>query len=155
MWRFARHELRGAENRRRLTTGCRCCRTPASCQHQPISGNRKIIGRNCGEDALNIGSTYHCLGIEEVKTLGSCKWGGETLMDLRARRWLREWIIFHNCPVPRGHFVPHSSIGESERQGGGFHTGNHRDTRLPGMRAREAELLHAGAARHGRGCAAC
>ena len=88
-----------------------------------------IIGRNfLVKINTNIGNSATTSGIEEEveKALWSCKWGGDTLMDLSTGENIhetREWII-RNCPVPVG-TVPHlPGIGESERQGGGPHLGN-------------------------------
>ena len=53
----------------------------------------------------NIGNSATTSGIDEEveKALWSCKWGGDTLMDLSTGANIhetREWII-RNCPVPR------------------------------------------------------
>ena len=54
----------------------------------------------------NIGNSATTSGIEEEvdKCLWSCKWGGDTLMDLSTGDNIhetREWIV-RNCPVPVG-----------------------------------------------------
>ena len=54
----------------------------------------------------NIGNSAMSSGIEEEveKAVWSCKWGGDTLMDLSTGANIhetREWII-RNCPVPLG-----------------------------------------------------
>lgn len=54
----------------------------------------------------NIGNSALSSGIEEEvdKAIWSCKWGGDTLMDLSTGNNIhetREWII-RNCPVPMG-----------------------------------------------------
>ena len=66
-----------------------------------------IIGRNfLVKINTNIGNSATTSGIEEEveKALWSCKWGGDTLMDLSTGENIhetREWII-RNCPVPVG-----------------------------------------------------
>ncbi|MEG1643992.1 MAG: phosphomethylpyrimidine synthase ThiC, partial [Bacteroidales bacterium] len=54
----------------------------------------------------NIGNSAMSSGIEEEvdKAVWSCRWGGDTLMDLSTGDHIhetREWII-RNCPVPMG-----------------------------------------------------
>lgn len=57
------------------------------------------INTNIGNSALSSGMN------EEIeKAVWSCKWGGDTLMDLSTGNHIheaREWII-RNCPVPMG-----------------------------------------------------
>ena len=66
-----------------------------------------IIGRNfLVKINTNIGNSATTSGIEEEvdKCLWSCKWGGDTLMDLSTGDNIhetREWIV-RNCPVPVG-----------------------------------------------------
>ena len=66
-----------------------------------------IIGRNfLVKLNTNIGNSALSSGIEEEvdKALWSCRWGGDTLMDLSTGDNIhetREWII-RNCPVPMG-----------------------------------------------------
>ena len=78
---------------------------PANINHpeaEPI-----IIGRNfLVKLNTNIGNSALSSGIEEEvdKALWSCRWGGDTLMDLSTGDNIhetREWII-RNCPVPMG-----------------------------------------------------
>lgn len=66
-----------------------------------------IIGRNfLVKINTNIGNSATTSSIEEEvdKAVWSCKWGGDTLMDLSTGANIhetREWII-RNCPVPVG-----------------------------------------------------
>lgn len=66
-----------------------------------------IIGRNfLVKINTNIGNSVVSSSIEEEveKAVWSCKWGGDTLMDLSTGKNIhetREWII-RNCPVPVG-----------------------------------------------------
>ena len=66
-----------------------------------------IIGRNfLVKINTNIGNSALSSGIEEEieKAVWSCRWGGDTLMDLSTGENIhetREWII-RNCPVPVG-----------------------------------------------------
>ena len=78
---------------------------PANINHpeaEPMS-----IGRNfLVKLNTNIGNSALSSGIEEEvdKALWSCRWGGDTLMDLSTGDNIhetREWII-RNCPVPMG-----------------------------------------------------
>ena len=78
---------------------------PANINHpeaEPmIIGNKFLVKIN-----TNIGNTGLSSGINEEieKAIWSCKWGGDTLMDLSTGDHIhetREWII-RNCPVPMG-----------------------------------------------------
>lgn len=78
---------------------------PANINHpeaEPmIIGKRFLVKIN-----TNIGNSALSSGIEEEieKAIWSCKWGGDTLMDLSTGPNIhetREWII-RNCPVPMG-----------------------------------------------------
>ncbi|OAV69451.1 Phosphomethylpyrimidine synthase [Bacteroidales bacterium Barb4] len=78
---------------------------PANINHpeaEPmIIGSRFLVKIN-----TNIGNSVLSSGIEEEieKAVWSCKWGGDTLMDLSTGENIhetREWII-RNCPVPVG-----------------------------------------------------
>ena len=66
-----------------------------------------IIGRNFSVKInTNIGNSATTSSIDEEveKAVWSCKWGGDTLMDLSTGANIhetREWII-RNCPVPVG-----------------------------------------------------
>src|ERR1700756_881950 len=66
-----------------------------------------IIGRNfLVKINTNIGNSAVTSSIEEEveKAVWSCRWGGDTLMDLSTGKNIhetREWII-RNCPVPVG-----------------------------------------------------
>ena len=66
-----------------------------------------IIGRNfLVKINTNLGNSAISSGIEEEveKAVWSCRWGGDTLMDLSTGANIhetREWII-RNCPVPVG-----------------------------------------------------
>lgn len=66
-----------------------------------------IIGRKfLVKINTNIGNSALSSGIDEEieKAVWSCKWGGDTLMDLSTGDNIhetREWII-RNCPVPMG-----------------------------------------------------
>ena len=60
----------------------------------------------CIRDSTNIGNSATTSTIEEEvdKAVWSCKWGGDTLMDLSTGANIhetREWIV-RNCPVPVG-----------------------------------------------------
>ena len=78
---------------------------PANINHP--EAEPMIIGRNfLVKINTNIGNSATTSGIEEEveKALWSCKWGGDTLMDLSTGENIhetREWII-RNCPVPVG-----------------------------------------------------
>lgn len=78
---------------------------PANINHpeaEPmIIGKKFLVKIN-----TNIGNSALSSGIEEEieKAVWSCKWGGDTLMDLSTGANIhetREWII-RNCPVPMG-----------------------------------------------------
>jgi phosphomethylpyrimidine synthase len=78
---------------------------PANINHpeaEPmVIGSRFLVKIN-----TNIGNSALSSGIEEEieKAVWSCKWGGDTLMDLSTGRHIhetREWII-RNMPVPVG-----------------------------------------------------
>lgn len=78
---------------------------PANINHpeaEPmIIGKKFLVKIN-----TNIGNSALSSGIEEEieKAIWSCKWGGDTLMDLSTGENIhetREWII-RNCPVPMG-----------------------------------------------------
>lgn len=74
--------------------------------HHPES-EPMIIGRNfLVKINTNIGNSATTSSIEEEveKAVWSCKWGGDTLMDLSTGNNIhetREWIL-RNCPVPVG-----------------------------------------------------
>lgn len=78
---------------------------PANINHP--ESEPMIIGRNfLVKINTNIGNSATTSSIEEEveKALWSCKWGGDTLMDLSTGDNIhetREWII-RNCPVPVG-----------------------------------------------------
>ena len=78
---------------------------PANINHP--EAEPMIIGRNfLMKINTNIGNSATTSGIEEEvdKCLWSCKWGGDTLMDLSTGDNIhetREWIV-RNCPVPVG-----------------------------------------------------
>ena len=78
---------------------------PANINHP--EAEPMIIGRNfLVKINTNIGNSATTSTIEEEveKALWSCKWGGDTLMDLSTGANIhetREWII-RNCPVPVG-----------------------------------------------------
>ena len=78
---------------------------PANINHpeaEPmIIGKKFLVKIN-----TNIGNSALSSGIDEEieKAIWSCKWGGDTLMDLSTGDNIhetREWII-RNCPVPMG-----------------------------------------------------
>ena len=76
---------------------------PANINHpeaEPmIIGSKFLVKIN-----TNIGNSATSSTIEEEKAVWSCKWGGDTLMDLSTGENIhetREWII-RNCPVPVG-----------------------------------------------------
>ena len=78
---------------------------PANINHpeaEPMIIGRKFlvkINTNIGNSALSSG-----IDEEIEKAIWSCKWGGDTLMDLSTGDHIhetREWII-RNCPVPMG-----------------------------------------------------
>ncbi|WP_321332070.1 phosphomethylpyrimidine synthase ThiC [uncultured Bacteroides sp.] len=78
---------------------------PANINHP--EAEPMIIGRNfLVKINTNIGNSATSSGIEEEveKAVWSCRWGGDTLMDLSTGANIhetREWII-RNCPVPVG-----------------------------------------------------
>ena len=78
---------------------------PANINHP--EAEPMIIGRNfLVKINTNIGNSATTSGIDEEveKAVWSCKWGGDTLMDLSTGDNIhetREWII-RNCPVPVG-----------------------------------------------------
>ena len=78
---------------------------PANINHP--ESEPMIIGRNfLVKINTNIGNSATTSGIEEEvdKAVWSCKWGGDTLMDLSTGDNIhetREWIV-RNCPVPVG-----------------------------------------------------
>ena len=78
---------------------------PANINHP--ESEPMIIGRNfLVKINTNIGNSATTSSIEEEvdKAVWSCKWGGDTLMDLSTGANIhetREWII-RNCPVPVG-----------------------------------------------------
>ncbi|MCD8262650.1 MAG: phosphomethylpyrimidine synthase ThiC [Bacteroides sp.] len=78
---------------------------PANINHP--EAEPMIIGRNfLVKINTNIGNSTTTSGIEEEveKAVWSCRWGGDTLMDLSTGANIhetREWII-RNCPVPVG-----------------------------------------------------
>ena len=78
---------------------------PANINHP--EAEPMIIGRNfLVKINTNIGNSATTSSIDEEveKALWSCKWGGDTLMDLSTGENIhetREWII-RNCPVPVG-----------------------------------------------------
>ena len=78
---------------------------PANINHP--EAEPMIIGRNfLVKINTNIGNSATTSSIEEEvdKCLWSCKWGGDTLMDLSTGDNIhetREWIV-RNCPVPVG-----------------------------------------------------
>ena len=78
---------------------------PANINHP--ESEPMIIGRNfLVKINTNIGNSATTSSIEEEvdKAVWSCKWGGDTLMDLSTGNNIhetREWII-RNCPVPVG-----------------------------------------------------
>ena len=78
---------------------------PANINHP--EAEPMIIGRNfLVKINTNIGNSATSSSIDEEveKAIWSCKWGGDTLMDLSTGENIhetREWII-RNCPVPVG-----------------------------------------------------
>ena len=78
---------------------------PANINHP--ESEPMIIGRNfLVKINTNIGNSATTSSIDEEveKAVWSCKWGGDTLMDLSTGENIhetREWII-RNCPVPVG-----------------------------------------------------
>ena len=78
---------------------------PANINHP--EAEPMIIGRNfLVKINTNIGNSATTSSIDEEveKAMWSCKWGGDTLMDLSTGENIhetREWII-RNCPVPVG-----------------------------------------------------
>ncbi len=78
---------------------------PANINHPELEP--MIIGRNfLVKINTNIGNSAITSSIEEEveKMVWSCRWGGDTLMDLSTGKNIhntREWII-RNCPVPVG-----------------------------------------------------
>ena len=78
---------------------------PANINHP--EAEPMIIGRNfLVKINTNIGNSATTSSIDEEveKALWSCKWGGDTLMDLSTGDNIhetREWIV-RNCPVPVG-----------------------------------------------------
>jgi phosphomethylpyrimidine synthase len=82
-----------------------CAVLPANINHP--EAEPMIIGRNfLVKINTNIGNSATTSSIEEEveKAVWSCKWGGDTLMDLSTGANIhetREWIV-RNCPVPVG-----------------------------------------------------
>ncbi|MBP8776866.1 MAG: phosphomethylpyrimidine synthase ThiC [Bacteroidaceae bacterium] len=78
---------------------------PANINHP--EAEPMIIGRNfLVKINTNIGNSATSSSIEEEvsKAVWSCRWGGDTLMDLSTGEHIhetREWIV-RNCPVPVG-----------------------------------------------------
>ncbi len=78
---------------------------PANINHP--ESEPMIIGRNfLVKINTNIGNSVvsSCIEEEIEKAVWSCRWGGDTLMDLSTGKNIhetREWII-RNCPVPLG-----------------------------------------------------
>ena len=78
---------------------------PANINHP--ESEPMIIGRNfLVKINTNIGNSATTSSIDEEvdKAVWSCKWGGDTLMDLSTGANIhetREWIV-RNCPVPVG-----------------------------------------------------
>ena len=78
---------------------------PANINHP--EAEPMIIGRNfLVKINTNIGNSATTSTIDEEveKAVWSCKWGGDTLMDLSTGKHIhetREWIV-RNCPVPVG-----------------------------------------------------
>jgi len=78
---------------------------PANINHP--EAEPMIIGRNfLVKINTNIGNSAVTSSIEEEvdKAVWSCRWGGDTLMDLSTGKHIhetREWVI-RNCPVPIG-----------------------------------------------------
>lgn len=78
---------------------------PANINHP--EAEPMIIGRNfLVKINTNIGNSAVSSSVEEEveKMVWSCRWGGDTLMDLSTGKHIhttREWII-RNCPVPVG-----------------------------------------------------
>lgn len=78
---------------------------PANINHP--EAEPMIIGRNfMVKINTNIGNSATSSGIDEEveKAVWSCRWGGDTLMDLSTGNNIhetREWIV-RNCPVPVG-----------------------------------------------------
>ena len=78
---------------------------PANINHP--EAEPMIIGRNfLVKINTNIGNSATTSSVDEEveKAVWSCKWGGDTLMDLSTGENIhetREWII-RNCPVPVG-----------------------------------------------------
>ena len=78
---------------------------PANINHP--ESEPMIIGRHFAVKInTNIGNSATTSSIEEEvdKAVWSCKWGGDTLMDLSTGNHIhetREWIV-RNCPVPVG-----------------------------------------------------
>ncbi|MDE5742975.1 MAG: phosphomethylpyrimidine synthase ThiC, partial [Bacteroidales bacterium] len=78
---------------------------PANINH--VECEPMIIGRNfLTKINTNIGNSATSSSIDEEveKAVWSCRWGGDTLMDLSTGAHIhetREWII-RNCPVPVG-----------------------------------------------------
>ena len=76
---------------------------PANINHP--ESEPMIIGTNfCVKINTNIGNSHENSSIDEEveKAVWSCKWGGDTLMDLSTGTNIhetREWIL-RNCPVP-------------------------------------------------------
>ncbi len=89
----------------RQEIACGRAALPANINHP--ESEPMIIGRNFAVKInTNIGNSATTSSIEEEvdKAVWSCKWGGDTLMDLSTGANIhetREWIV-RNCPVPVG-----------------------------------------------------
>lgn len=104
---------------------------PANINHP--EAEPMIIGRNfLVKINTNIGNSATTSGIEEEveKAVWSCRWGGDTLMDLSTGENIhetREWII-RNCPVPVGTVPIYQALEKVNGKVGDLNWEMYRDT---------------------------
>lgn len=104
---------------------------PANINHpeaEPmVIGSKFLVKIN-----TNIGNSSTSSGIDEEieKAIWSCKWGGDTLMDLSTGNNIhetREWII-RNCPVPVGTVPIYQALEKVNGKAMELNWENYRDT---------------------------
>lgn len=104
---------------------------PANINHP--EAEPMIIGKNFWVKInTNIGNSATTSSIEEEveKAVWSCKWGGDTLMDLSTGANIhetREWII-RNCPVPVGTVPIYQALEKTSGKAEDLTWGIYRDT---------------------------
>ncbi len=104
---------------------------PANINH-PEAEPMVIGGKFLVKINTNIGNSSTSSGIEEEieKAIWSCKWGGDTLMDLSTGNNIhetREWIV-RNCPVPVGTVPIYQALEKVNGKAMELDWENYRDT---------------------------